>query len=82
MTWNVPDFETFPQDELDRMIDELTERETELSRERRMLQGQIDILRAERTAREKGGLVKPVDVEELAAILSQKAPAEGWAAKT
>jgi RsiG-like len=81
MTWNVPDFETFPEDELDRMIDELTERETELSRERRMLQGQIDILRAERTAREKGGSVKPVDVEELAAILSQKAPPEGWAAK-
>jgi hypothetical protein len=81
MTWNVPDFETFPQDELDRMIDELTEREAELSRERRMLQGQIDILRAERTAREKGGSVEPVDIEELAAILAQKAPQEGWTAK-
>ena len=43
-----------------------------------MLQGRIDILRAERTARLKGKGVSDVDVEKLTDILSSRSapPAE------
>jgi hypothetical protein len=44
-----------------------------------MLQGRIDILRAERTARLKGSGVTDVDVEKLTDILSARSapPEEG-----
>jgi hypothetical protein len=81
MAWSVPDFARFPQDDLERLIAELTARETELSRERRVVQGQLDILVAERDARAKNGSLTPVDVDELAAILSRNGSADGVDAK-
>ena len=59
------------------LIEELTEQENEVSYQRRLLQGRIDILRAERTARLKGKGVTDVDVEALTDILSSRsAPTE------
>jgi len=46
--------------------------EADLSYVRRLLQGRIDILRAERTARLKGKGVGEVDVEALTDILSSR----------
>ncbi len=75
----LPDLNTLSDDELDRLIEELERRENEVSYERRLLQGKIDILRAERVARKRG---KPddelaqVDVDRLSEILSRKASPE------
>jgi hypothetical protein len=72
----LPDLTTLSDDDLDRLIEGLQRREGEVSYERRMLQGKIDILRAERVARKRG---KPgdelshVDVDELSEILARKA---------
>jgi hypothetical protein len=74
----LPDFEGLSDDELERLIDELTTQEAKVSFERRTLQGKLDILRAERTARKKRGSLKPVEVEQLADILSRKMPLAGW----
>ena len=49
-----------------------TQEENEVSFRRRLLQGRIDILRAERTARLKGKGVTDVDVEKLTDILSSR----------
>ena len=51
---SLPDLATLSDDDLKTLIDELTEEENEVSFRRRLLQGRIDILRAERTARLKG----------------------------
>ena len=75
----LPDLNTLGDDDLDKLIDELEHKESEVSYERRMLQGKIDILRAERVARKRG---KPesdlahVDVDRLSEILSRKASPE------
>jgi hypothetical protein len=53
------------------MIEELTQEENEVSFRRRLLQGRIDILRAERTARLKGKDVN-VDLDALTEILSSR----------
>ena len=72
----LPDLTTLSDDDLDKLIDELEKRESEVSYERRLLQGKIDILRAERVARKR---TKPeeelghVDVDRLSEILSRKA---------
>ncbi len=69
---SLPDLATLSDDDLKTLIDELTEEENEVSYRRRMLQGRIDILRAERTARLKGRGVSDVDVEALTDILSSR----------
>ena len=69
---SLPDLATLSDDDLKTLIDELTEEENEVSYRRRLLQGRIDILRAERTARLKGKGVSDVDVEALTDILSSR----------
>ena len=69
---SLPDLATLSDDDLKTLIDELTEEENEVSFRRRLLQGRIDILRAERTARLKGKGVSDVDVEALTNILSSR----------
>jgi hypothetical protein len=69
---SLPDLATLSDDDLKTLIDELTEEENEVSFRRRLLQGRIDILRAERTARLKGKGVSGVDVEALTDILSSR----------
>ena len=72
----LPDLGTLSDDDLKTLIDKLTHEENEVSFRRRLLQGRIDILRAERTARLKGKGVTDVDVEKLTDILSSRsAPA-------
>ncbi|NUT55980.1 MAG: hypothetical protein HOQ03_08360 [Thermoleophilia bacterium] len=68
----LPDLATLSDDELKTLIEELTQEENEVSFRRRLLQGRIDILRAERTARLKGKGVSDVDVEALTDILSSR----------
>jgi CO dehydrogenase/acetyl-CoA synthase alpha subunit len=75
----LPDLNTLSDDDLDRLIDELERRENEVSYERRLLQGKIDILRAERVARKRGKSeeeLAQVDVDRLSEILARKAPPE------
>jgi hypothetical protein len=72
----LPDFNELSDADLDTLIDDLERRESEVSYERRLLQGKIDILRAERVARMKAGGVH-VDVERLTEILSRKTSPEG-----
>jgi len=78
-----PDLQTLSDDDLKRLIDELTKEEQEVSYRRRILHGKIDLLRAELQARlrETGGksVLEEVDVDRLAAILAGKAapPSEG-----
>ena len=69
---SLPDLATLSDDDLKTLIDTLTEEENEVSFRRRLLQGRIDILRAERTARLKGKGVSDVDVEALTDILSSR----------
>ena len=71
----LPDLTTLSDDDLDRLIGELEHRESEVSYERRMLQGKIDILRAERVVRKRGKSEEElahVDVDQLSEILSRK----------
>lgn len=68
----LPDLATLSDDDLKQLIEELTQEENEVSFKRRLLQGRIDILRAERTARLKGKGVSDVDVEALTDILSSR----------
>ena len=56
----LPDFATLSDDDLQALIRELEKEENEVSYRRRLLQGRIDILRAERSAR----LQKQVDSGE------------------
>jgi hypothetical protein len=77
-----PDLASLSDDDLKRLIDELTQEEHEVSYRRRILHGKIDLLRAELQARlrETGGksVLEQVDVDRLAAILAGKAaPPEG-----
>jgi len=68
----LPDLVTLSDDDLKTLIEKLELEENEVSFRRRMLQGRIDILRAERTARLKGKGVTDVDVEKLTDILSSR----------
>ena len=75
----LPDLNTLADDDLDRLIEDLERRESEVSYERRMLQGKIDILRAERVARKRGKSEQElahVDLDQLSEILSRKASPE------
>ena len=75
----LPDLTKLSDDDLDRLIEELERRESEVSYERRLLQGKIDILRAERVARKRGKSEEElahVDVDQLSEILARKATPE------
>jgi CO dehydrogenase/acetyl-CoA synthase alpha subunit len=72
----LPDLTKLSDADLEQLIDELERRESEVSYERRLLQGKIDILRAERVARKRGKSedeLANVDVDRLSEILSRKA---------
>ena len=73
----LPDLAALSDDELKTMIEELTQEENEVSYRRRLLQGRIDILRAERTARLKGKGVSDVDIESLTDLLSSRSAPTG-----
>ena len=81
----LPDLGSLSDDDLKTLIERLQVEENEVSYRRRLLQGRIDILRAERTARMKGKGMGDVDVDVdvLTDILSSRgspsigAPDEG-----
>ena len=73
----LPDLGSLSDDELKGLISTLEEDEREVSYQRRLLHGKIDILRAELVARlqKSGGrsVLDEVDVERLTEILTGKA---------
>lgn len=73
----LPDFASLDDDALKGLIDELERQEQEVSYQRRLLHGKIDILRAELVARlqSSGGrsVLDQVDVDRLTEILTGKA---------
>ena len=73
----LPDLGTLSDDDLKRLIDDLTQQELEISYQRRLLHGKIDILRAELVARlqktEGRSVLDQLDVERLTEILTSKA---------
>jgi len=73
----LPDLGSLSDDELKRLIDGLEHDEREVSYQRRLLHGKIDILRAELVARlqTSGGrsVLDQVDVDRLTEILTGKA---------
>jgi hypothetical protein len=73
----LPDFGSLKDDELKHMIGDLEQQEREVSYQRRILHGKIDILRAELVARlqTSGGrsVLDQVDVDRLTEILTGKA---------
>ncbi|HEX9379933.1 MAG TPA: hypothetical protein VF891_00425 [Gaiellaceae bacterium] len=73
----LPDLATLSDDDLKQLIEDLTHEENEISYQRRLLHGKIDILRAELVARlqKTGGqsVLDEVDVDHLTAILTSKA---------
>ena len=76
--WNFfPDLGSLSDEELKQTIEELTAQEHQVSYQRRVLHGQIDILRAEVVARrQKDGrpsVLDDLDVDRLAEILAGKA---------
>jgi hypothetical protein len=72
----LPDLKTLSDPDLKQLIDELTRREDEISYQRRILHGKIDILRAELTSRLKnkgeGEILNQLDVQRLTEILVSK----------
>jgi hypothetical protein len=72
----LPDLGSLPDSDLKGLIDELEVQERELSYQRRLLHGKIDILRAELVARlqTSGGrsVLDQVDVDRLTEILTGK----------
>ena len=72
----LPDLGSLPDSDLKRLIDELEVQEREVSYQRRLLHGKIDILRAELVARlqTSGGrsVLDQVDVDRLTEILTGK----------
>lgn len=72
----LPDLGALSDDALKSMIDDLEEQEREVSYQRRLLHGKIDILRAELVARlqKSGGqsVLEQVDIDRLTEILTGK----------
>ena len=72
-----PDLGSLSDDDLKQLIDDLTQQELEISYQRRLLHGKIDILRAELVARlqktEGRSVLDQLDVERLTEILTSKA---------
>jgi hypothetical protein len=77
-----PDLGALSDKELKELIDQLTAEENEISYQRRVLHGKIDIMRAElvnrlRQKRERGdSLISGDDVQQLTEILAGKARGE------
>jgi hypothetical protein len=73
----LPDLASLSDADLKHLIADLTRDEQEVSYQRRLLHGKIDILRAELVARlqktEGRSVLDDVDVEHLTAILTAKA---------
>jgi hypothetical protein len=73
----LPDLATLSDADLKQLIDDLKRDENEVSYQRRLLHGKIDILRAELVARlqKTGGksILDDVDVDHLTDILTSKA---------
>jgi hypothetical protein len=73
----LPDLASLSDDDLKRLIDELTQQEQEISYRRRLLHGKIDILRAELVARlqktQGRSVLDQLDVDRLTEILTSKA---------
>jgi hypothetical protein len=73
----LPDLGTLSDADLKQLIADLTREENEVSYQRRLLHGKIDILRAELVARlqKTGGtsILDEVDVDHLTEILTSKA---------
>jgi hypothetical protein len=72
----LPDLGSLSESELKSLIDDLEQKEHEVSYQRRLLHGKIDILRAELVARLQvtGGqsVLDQLDVDRLTAILTGK----------
>jgi hypothetical protein len=81
---DIIDFVSLSDEELKKLIGELTEQEHDLSRQRRILHGKIDILRAELVLRlqrehEAGqSIITSDDVARLSEILASRHPAAEW----
>ncbi len=77
----LPDLGSLSDDELKSLIQELVQQEREVSYQRRILHGKIDILRAELVNRlrkkHEGGeaVITGADVDKLTDILSGRVPA-------
>ena len=73
----LPDLAKLSDDDLKQLINDLTREENEVSYQRRLLHGKIDILRAELVARlqKSGGrsVLDDVNVDALTEILAGKA---------
>jgi hypothetical protein len=73
----LPDFASLSDDQLKGLIGDLEQQERDVSYQRRILHGKIDILRAELVARlqTSGGrsVLDQVDVDRLTEILTGKA---------
>ena len=73
----LPDLATLSDPDLKKLIADLAREENEVSYQRRLLHGKIDILRAELVARlqKTGGtsILDEVDVDHLTEILTSKA---------
>ena len=72
----LPDLGSLADDQLKSLIDDLETQEHEVSYQRRLLHGKIDILRAELVARlqRSGGrsVLEQVDIDRLTEILTGK----------
>ena len=78
-----PDLSTLDDDALRRLIDDYKREENEISRQRRMLHGKIDMLKAELEVRLQKKVDEGsyrVDIDKLSAILAGKAPPPDQAA--
>ena len=73
----LPDLATLSDADLKQLIADLTQEENQVSYQRRLLHGKIDILRAELVARlqQTGGtsVLDQVDVDHLTEILTSRA---------
>ena len=73
----LPDLATLSDHDLKQLINDLTQEENEVSYQRRLLHGKIDILRAELVARlqktQGKSVLDQVDVDHLTEILTSKA---------
>jgi hypothetical protein len=72
-----PDLATMSDEDLKKLIDDLTREEQEVSYRRRILHGKIDMLRSELVSRLQAtqgrSVLDSVDVESLSEILAGKA---------
>ncbi len=79
----LPDFTTLSDHDLKLKIEQLVREEEEVSRQRRLLHGTIDILRAElvdRVKRREAGsstALSEIDIDRLTEILAHRGPPPG-----